>query len=674
MGFESPAMLWALPAVAIPLVIHFYLRGRAPTVALDALMHLVLAGGATAMRLRLIHAILLAVRVAVVAVIVLLFARPYLEVPAVVGSVEPVSFALVIDDSLSMRLASGGSTPWDRAKAQALKVLAALPPESEVVVVAAAQPVRAWPAAGGTWTSDRAIRHVSRMAASRGGTDLAGAVRTALDRVRAAGPRDRRAWVASDFRAAGLAGFPGPDERAGVLLTAFDVGDDATAANRAIVSATASPEGPLPASRVRVRVRLRNDADAPFADVLGVRIGLAGIGRKVACPPRETCDFEFLLEAEDDARFGEARIAPDDLPEDDVRWFSLSPRGRNAVLLASGEPRRQVEQDETFFLERALAIRTADHPGTLPARVAPADLSPVHLSAVDTVVLANVGDLRPDQAQALAEFVSRGGGVLVTAGDVLASARAPAWGALLPAPVRDRVDAGPAGFGIRVVAGGPIPAALADGPGSLADARVRRVALLDDGWSADTRILARTDTGAPLLVERRLGAGLVLAWLTTIDRDWNDLPIKPAFAPFVRWMVAHLQAVSAAGGRPAIEVGAPRRVALPSGADLAEIHVPSGDRVRMAATGDFEATQVPGVYRVAFLAEGVEVPGNADLFVVNVDPAETALERPAASPIAPTDGARPAGPSPMRKVPWHPVLLGLALSLFLAEAWLRGKA
>ncbi|HOI11080.1 MAG TPA: BatA domain-containing protein, partial [Myxococcota bacterium] len=106
MGFESPAMLWALPAVAIPLVIHFYLRGRAPTVALDALMHLVLAGGATAMRLRLIHAILLAVRVAVVAVIVLLFARPYLEVPAVVGSVEPVSFALVIDDSQSMRLAS----------------------------------------------------------------------------------------------------------------------------------------------------------------------------------------------------------------------------------------------------------------------------------------------------------------------------------------------------------------------------------------------------------------------------------------------------------------------------------------------------------------------------------------------------------------------------------------
>ena len=340
MGFESPAMLWVLPAVLIPLAIHFYLRTRAPTVALDALMHLVLAGGATAMRLRLIHAILLAVRVAVVAVIVLLFARPYTLAPAVVGSTEAVAIALVLDDSMSMRLASGGGSPWDRSRTQALRVLAGLPPESEIVVVAAGRPVRAWPASGGTWSADRAARHVSRMAATRSGTDLGGAVRTALDRVRSAGPRDRRVWVASDFRMAGIEGFPGPQDRAGVEVTTFDVGADVPAANRAIVSAVASPEGPLPSGRFRVRVDLRNDGDDPFSDVLSVRIGMAGIARRVDCPPRETCPFEFVLEAEEAARFGEARVAPDDLPDDDVRWFALTGRGRNTVLLVNGSPRQ----------------------------------------------------------------------------------------------------------------------------------------------------------------------------------------------------------------------------------------------------------------------------------------------------------------------------------------------
>lgn len=674
MGFESPAILWALPAMALPLVLHFYLRGRAPTVALDALMHLVLAGGATAMRLRWIHGILLAVRVAVLAVLILLFARPYLVVPAVVGAVEPISFALVIDDSLSMRLASGGTTPWERAKAQALKVLSELPPDSEVIVVAASQPPRAWPGAGGTWTAERAARHVGRMSASRGGTDLAQAVRTGLERVRAAGPRHRRMWIASDFRESGLAGFPDADERAGVTLTTFDAAGDTPASNRAVVGAVAVSEAPVPANRVRVQVELRNDAEAPFADVLSVRIGLASIARKVECPPWRTCAFEFVLDADEEARFGEARIAPDDLPEDDVRWFSLSSRGRNAVLLVNGSPRRQVEQDETFFLDRALALRLANAPGTSVIRVAPTDLSPVHLSAVDVVVLANVGLLRPDQVQALVEFASRGGGVLITAGDTFDRLHGPVWAGLLPALPRDRLGAPSSGFGLRLRDAKAAPSALRAIAELLEQARVHRLSLLDDGWPADARILVETDSGAPLLVERRLGAGGVLVWLTTIDRDWTDLPLRPAYAPFVRWMVESLQSFSAAGGHPAIRVGESRRVTLPAGSTRAEIRVPAGERVRMAATGDFTATAVPGVYHVRFFGPPGDMPTGSDLFVVNVDPAESALARPDTLPVAsPAEPATP-GEAPMRKVPWHPWLLGIALSLFLVEAWLRGKA
>jgi len=61
-------------------------------------------------------------------------------------------------------------------------------------------------------------------------------------------------------------------------------------------------------------------------------------------------------------RFGEVRIPSDELPEDDVRWFSA--RSRNSVLIVNGAPRRQAEEDEEFFLRKALQLKIADSPVT----------------------------------------------------------------------------------------------------------------------------------------------------------------------------------------------------------------------------------------------------------------------------------------------------------------------
>ena len=54
-------------------------------------------------------------------------------------------------------------------------------------------------------------------------------------------------------------------------------------------------------------------------------------------------------------------------------------------------------------------------------------------------------------------------------------------------------------------------------------------------WTTEAnRVLARFDDGAAALVERRLGAGRVLAWPTSLDGSWSDLALKPVFLPFVR--------------------------------------------------------------------------------------------------------------------------------------------
>ena len=51
--------------------------------------------------------------------------------------------------------------------------------------------------------------------------------------------------------------------------------------------------------------------------------------------------------------------------------------------------------------------------------------------------------------------------------------------------------------------------------------------------AAGRQVLARFDDGAPALLERRLGAGRVLLWASSLDLDWNDFAVKPVFLPFV---------------------------------------------------------------------------------------------------------------------------------------------
>ena len=59
---------------------------------------------------------------------------------------------------------------------------------------------------------------------------------------------------------------------------------------------------------------------------------------------------------------------------------------------------------------------------------------------------------------------------------------------------------------------------------------------------ASAQVLARFDAGAPALIERQVGTGRVLLWMSTLDLSWSDLPLKPVFLPFIHRAARHLSA------------------------------------------------------------------------------------------------------------------------------------
>jgi hypothetical protein len=58
----------------------------------------------------------------------------------------------------------------------------------------------------------------------------------------------------------------------------------------------------------------------------------------------------------------------------------------------------------------------------------------------------------------------------------------------------------------------------------------------------EAAVLARFDDGAPALLERKVGSGKVLMWVSSMDLVWSDLPVKPVFLPFVHQLARHLVA------------------------------------------------------------------------------------------------------------------------------------
>src|ERR1019366_3981716 len=53
-------------------------------------------------------------------------------------------------------------------------------------------------------------------------------------------------------------------------------------------------------------------------------------------------------------------------------------------------------------------------------------------------------------------------------------------------------------------------------------------------------VLARFDEGAVAAAERKVGAGRVIVWTTTLDDTWTDIAVKPVFLPLVHQLMRYL--------------------------------------------------------------------------------------------------------------------------------------
>src|SRR6185295_595555 len=216
-SFLNPAFLWALPAAAIPIIIHLLSRRRLPEVRFPTTQFLRDLEPQEIRRLRLRELLLLILRTLAILLLVLAFARPSLT-PRNTVAHSAAAVAVLIDDSESMAALDEQARPRiEAAKERAKAILDAARPGDETSIATSTHP----DAAGAGHTTDRV--RLSRALERVGATPLPARMAAAILEARRALQRSRlparELYIISDLQRSNF----GPEAR-GEIATAAEAG------------------------------------------------------------------------------------------------------------------------------------------------------------------------------------------------------------------------------------------------------------------------------------------------------------------------------------------------------------------------------------------------------------------------------------------------------------------
>ena len=479
MTFLHPLALMGLAAAAIPALLHLLERRVPPEAEFPPLRYLSETERQNARRLKLRHLLLLILRTAVIALIVLAAARPLVPAPSRGGSLhEPTALAVILDNSVSSGLMVDGRPALERLKVVARGSLARATASDRLWLLLADGVARAG-------TREALLATVDSAAVSARRLDLTAAVGTATRLVDAEPLPAREVHVVSDLQRTALgSGRAAVPRGVRVLVLAppgqaaanHGVGAARVTDGAAVVDIVGTP-GPGPdhgAVPVTLRVRDREVGRA-----------LAGPGSTVSItlPPLGPGWW-----------VGEVALDPDELRADDRRLlvWRVAPAARVAALRdAGGGPfvaAALAVLEEGRRVQRGAEVAIGDRPeaGALVSIVMP-PAEPALIGQVNRALAARGGRWR---------FASAG-----TPGAIAATAVAAISG--LQVTRRYRLETVTENVG--------------------------------RGTGADSAVLA-TVNREPWLV--RDGSVLLLG--SRLDTAWTALPAAPAFVPFVDALVSRL--------------------------------------------------------------------------------------------------------------------------------------
>jgi hypothetical protein len=618
----------------------------------------------------------------------------------------PIQVVLLVDCSASMKAGAEGQSTFDRAKAAALVVAKSLREQDTLTLVQVAGPepkqlysgyLRAEdadnPASRSAEPDDKKtpgqVVDLLNVTASRG--DIYAAL------LRVFGPdapsrRNANYFLITDCQASGwrevrdqgLQGVIPPHAPFAVV----NVGAD-DLSNRAVIGDAPTDSRAVVGLPYFFQARVVNTSKTETAEMtLSLIVKDKEAARTaLTLKPGETIRRRFAYTPREPGvqrgRFEIAGAAPDRFPDDDRYLFALNVSPRIKAVIVDGQTNDPANKDvnEAYYLNAALssADRGATTDGKTPeadadavrpfdvrvvpeaALTAPAPGQPPEaLKDADVVVLANCGGLQDAQFDALRTFTADGGGLLIFPGDHVNPQIYNEHFFPVPGPQGERLTAArldaPEGDPdkrdsyeqLGKIDFGRPALALFDDPDAatrpLSSFQVyKRFKLILPKEKDNTWALAWFSSGAPALVESRLGDGDVILSAFPAHTRWTSLPTRPDFTPFLMQLAGHAARRSAVDAPTVVlaDGEANFKVDRQWGEVKAEVKKPplsaagaekpvevKFERRGPRLFGSFKETSRPGYYTLDVKSTTPTQGASAErTFAVNISPEESDFER-----------------------------------------------
>ena len=656
--FLNAIMLAGIGGAVVPLILHLLSRARYRNVDWGAMMFLGDANMRQQQAARLKQWILLLMRMAIVALLAMALARPVLTTTGWGSVTTPgrANVVIVLDCSASMAYAPANQeTRFQSAKSAVLKILSRLGPNDRVTLLRAGDPLAARSRAQIDSTPQKIADLLADLSASEGAADAAQSLRGALN-ILEQRPGDRQIYWVGDTQVSTWANVN--DEfarewksrvaRSPVRIWMYPVGEGGD--NTAIESLVATNPPTIANVSTNLELTVRNSGDnaiknlpltiidatsqpATAPAILKTTVSIEPhAAETVAVPTTLPAGFRRLRASLDQPR---GLVVDDSL---DALFFAQAPL---RVLVVSGDERSEPLRGEAGFFRAALTpFQSAGTPGPASSTVDVVALDQWTESMLvnrDAVVLANVGELSPNQLRALESYVSSGGGLLIAPGSLT---RIDAYNdllyrqgaGLLPAPLAASVASDPQASALSISeASHPLFRFLQGRDDALPRVSCWRMFTLaaSPPRSPAVRTLVTFKNNSPLLVEMPFARGRVLLLTIPLDNDWSDFPLSKFYLPFVQSLV-HYLASGTTRGDPLI-VGQSATISFAERGTTGQcvVHRPDGvaDRITLSQAGDawfatYSRTDRAGFYDAELLTANGPLHQK---FVAKIAPQESRL-------------------------------------------------
>jgi hypothetical protein len=535
MQFLNPLLLVGSVAVIGPLLLHLIRKEESKKIPFSSLMFVTRLPKRSLRRQTLRHRLLLLMRMVALILLALAFARPFLvsEVAAPLTSSSDKSLVVLVDNSFSTR--SGNR--FERAREQALKILDSMSAGSTVQFVLYSDTTQVLNNLQAEKSSLRAVlQHVQPTYRK---TDHRSALKLAQQLLSSAPNEQREIHWISDFQQSGwtdiLEEVVIGDK---VKVQPHDVGGT-EGGNISISHSQLSRyiEGESQLTRISVRVTAY-DTKAPVTARAALKLnGRILQERQFTLPAANSQLIEFdSFAVPPGVSKGDIQLyVSDSLEADNVYHFTLNSQQRVKLLLLGERGSR-----DSFYVAKALSA-SKDAPFQLETQ----DVNQgetLDLSKYSAVLLNNVATVPAALVDRLQEFVVNGGGLITILGSrVRATELSQRLERVLPAKLGNKLSTS---SGNKELFIGEIQR---QHPIFEIFQNVHHSYFMTTPFygafqslpNESSQVLARLDDGSPLLLTRNLGKGRSLLFTSSLNIEWNDLPLKSVFLPFLHQMVKY---------------------------------------------------------------------------------------------------------------------------------------